>query len=52
MIKKILFLLIAGIISITSITGCKTTGEMTGEGVEKVEEGAEAFEEGYEEGRD
>jgi hypothetical protein len=52
MLKRLLVLIIIGIIATTSISGCQQLGKWTGEGAEEVEEGAEEFEEGYEEGKD
>jgi hypothetical protein len=51
MLKKIIILVILGCILSTTVSGCQQLGKQTGEGVDKVEEGAEDFKEGYEEGR-
>jgi hypothetical protein len=51
MLKKIMILVILGCILSTTVSGCHQVGRQTGEGVDKVEEGAEDFREGYEEGR-
>lgn len=52
MLQKIMILLVAATISITTLCGCEQLGEWTGEGTEEVKEGAEKFEEGYEQGKD
>jgi hypothetical protein len=51
MLKKIIILVIFGFILSTTVSGCQQLGRQTGEGVDKVEEGAEDFKEGYDEGR-
>ncbi len=51
MLKKLMALIILGIITLASIPACHTAGEATGEGVEQTKEGAHEFERGYEEGK-
>jgi hypothetical protein len=48
MIKRLLILVMAGMIAFSTVSGCQQMGKWTGEAAEEVEEGAEEFEEGYE----
>lgn len=51
MMKRVFAVLAFGIVTLTGMTGCYTTGKATGEAAEATQEGARDFRRGYEAGK-
>lgn len=51
MLKRWFAVLALGIVTLTGMTGCYSTGKATGEAAEATQEGAQDFRRGYDAGR-